>query len=281
MGTVRVAVIGDIGGHAAELSAELSALGVDADGRLPHDLVVIQVGDLIHRGPDSAGVVALVDHYLTTQPRQWIQLVGNHEMHYLRPPMFRWDEHLDDDTVATVRRWWLGYHVHVAVSVKTATESFLVTHAGVTRPFWRRALRSATDTAHAAEVINLLARVDDGKIHRHGALLADNAPNLSAGPIWADTATELVPSWTGHRLPFSQIHGHTTMVDWRIAHPQTHPGTSDTTYDFDAKHEIISFDGGRIIGVDPGHRADATRPWRSLVLEFCEWPQGGIYAESI
>ncbi|MFW0794989.1 metallophosphoesterase [Gordonia sp. CPCC 205515] len=284
MGTVRVALIGDVGGHADELSAELAALGVDANGRLPHDLVVIQVGDLIHRGPDSAGVVALVDHFLTTQPGQWIQLVGNHETHYLRPPMFRWDEQLDHQTVATVRRWWLGYQAHVAVSVRTATESYLVTHAGVTRPFWRRVLRSATDTAHAAELINIFARVDGDKIHRAGSMLNAGAPNLSAGPIWADTATELVPSWTGYRLPFSQVHGHTTMVDWRIAHPDTHPNTTDTTYDFDAKHEVIGFDGGRIVGIDPGHRSDATRPWRSLVLPFCEWPQvraGGIYAESV
>jgi hypothetical protein len=61
---VRVAVVGDIGGHATELRAELTRLGEDKDGRLPSDLVVIQVGDLIHRGPDSDDVVKLVDNYL-------------------------------------------------------------------------------------------------------------------------------------------------------------------------------------------------------------------------
>jgi hypothetical protein len=68
--TVRVAVIGDIGGHLNELRTELVRLGAGQDGRLPDDLIVVQVGDLIHRGPDSDGVVALVDRYLRTQPSQ-------------------------------------------------------------------------------------------------------------------------------------------------------------------------------------------------------------------
>jgi hypothetical protein len=81
----RVAVIGDIAGHLDELRTELRRLGADgATGWLPGDLTIIQVGDLVHRGPASDAVVALVDGYLTRQPMQWVQLVGNHEAHYLR-----------------------------------------------------------------------------------------------------------------------------------------------------------------------------------------------------
>ncbi|ORA39184.1 metallophosphoesterase [Mycobacterium aquaticum] len=63
---MRIAVIGDVGGHALALRDELTRLGAHPDGSLPEDLLVIQVGDLIHRGPDSAQVLDLVEHYLRT-----------------------------------------------------------------------------------------------------------------------------------------------------------------------------------------------------------------------
>ena len=81
----RVAVIGDLAGHLDELRGELVRLGADASTlRLPDDLTVVQVGDLVHRGPDSDGVVALVDRYLREQPEHWVQLAGNHEGQYVR-----------------------------------------------------------------------------------------------------------------------------------------------------------------------------------------------------
>ena len=79
--TLRVALIGDIGGHCEALRQELRRLGATEDGCLPDDVVIVQVGDLIHRGPDSDGVIRLVDRYVTEQPRRWIQLIGNHEVH--------------------------------------------------------------------------------------------------------------------------------------------------------------------------------------------------------
>jgi hypothetical protein len=36
-----------------------------------------------------------------------------------------------------------------------------------------------------------------------------------------------------------------------------------TTIDEEAKHEVTSLAGGRIIGVDPGHGSQAHRPWRA------------------
>ena len=55
----RVAVVGDVAGHLDELRTELRRLGADGGtGRLPDDLTIIQVGDLVHRGPASDAVVA-------------------------------------------------------------------------------------------------------------------------------------------------------------------------------------------------------------------------------
>jgi Calcineurin-like phosphoesterase len=52
----RVAVIGDVGGQASELHRALAGLGADDETlELSSDLMVIQLGDLVHRGPDSAG----------------------------------------------------------------------------------------------------------------------------------------------------------------------------------------------------------------------------------
>jgi Calcineurin-like phosphoesterase len=139
---MRIAVIGDVGGHATPLRDELARLGARPDGRLPEDLLVVQVGDLIHRGPDSAEVVDIVDFYLRTQPRQWIQLIGNHEVHYLRPPVFCWPDTLGRKHIRILNRWWQNGTAAVAAAVDTAGESFLITHAGITAEFWTTVLVS-------------------------------------------------------------------------------------------------------------------------------------------
>ncbi|WP_258953386.1 metallophosphoesterase [Lentzea californiensis] len=66
------AAIGVVGGHADQLRRALRELGAG--------LVVIQVGDLVDRGPDSLGVLHAVRERLGTG---WVQLVGNHEAQYL------------------------------------------------------------------------------------------------------------------------------------------------------------------------------------------------------
>ena len=69
----RVAIIGDIHGHADELIAKLVRLGMDPDTlMLPEDLTVIQLGDLIHRGLQSSKVLRTVDTIMDQQPTQWI-----------------------------------------------------------------------------------------------------------------------------------------------------------------------------------------------------------------
>ena len=103
---MRIAVIGDVGGHATPLRHELARLGARPDGSLPEDLIVVQVGDLIHRGPESAQVIDIVDRYLRTQPAQWIQLIGNHEVNYLQPPIFAWPETLSSKHTRILNGWW-------------------------------------------------------------------------------------------------------------------------------------------------------------------------------
>lgn len=260
----RHVVIGDVGGHAQALFDELVRLGADpGTGRLPPDLHVIQVGDLIHRGPDSDQVISLVDGYLTHQPDQWTQLVGNHEMQYLREPMFEWPERLSTHSIETLRRWWADGQLRVAATVPTDGTSHLVTHAGVTVDFWQQVLGSTTSVTEAAEALDSLGRNGSDDLVRAGdMLLGADPPAGPVGPLWASAATELLPGWLSHELPFSQVHGHSSLYDWAHGSFRADAGLRRlTTVDEVAKHETTALPGGRIVGVDPCHGRVPRASW--------------------
>lgn len=262
----RVAVIGDVGGQLGALRRELVRLGADhATGTLPADLVVVQVGDLVHRGPDSAGVVRLVDRYLREQPDQWIQLVGNHEAQYLRDPAFAWSERLDDVTAATIRDWWSDGLVRVAATVPDGWGGeLLVTHAGLTAGFWRQVLGAPIAADGAASALNALIGRNDEAIFRPGQLLLGGGPELAAGPLWAVAATELVPSWLGAGAPFGQIHGHTSLYAWDQRRFLARDDIARrTTIDEAARHESTKLGSTKIIGIDPGHGVGPADSWRA------------------
>ncbi|TWH72615.1 metallophosphoesterase [Modestobacter roseus] len=270
----RVAVIGDVGGHSAQLRAALVALGADPrSGRLPADLQVVQVGDLVHRGPDSAGVVALVDRALTDQPDQWHQLVGNHEGQYVDTPAFDWPEVLPGDVQDTLRRWWHTGRMRTAAAI---TESdggqVLVTHAGLTAGLHRRLGRPPTGD-EAAAALNALRHDDPGTLWRAGTMLGGGAPDHSAGPVWAEAGAELAASWVadearGARMPFSQVHGHSSVVVFDRGEPLLcAPELRDRVRLQQAdRHVAVSAAGGLLIGVDPGFGKRAHRRWAPLVF---------------
>lgn len=266
----RVAVIGDLAGHLAELDRELEQLGA-IDLVLPDDLVVVQVGDLIHRGPDSDGVVARVDQYLRTQPEHWYQLVGNHEAQYLHEPAFDWPEHIADDAAETLNDWWQARVMTPAVAITTGSEQWLATHAGLTQGFWRRALDAPADARLAARALNSFAGRHDRVLFAAGEMLGGGRPSFDAGPVWASAANELVPSWLGIELPFSQVHGHSMIVDWRRRQLRCAPELAEyVTVDEASAHETVTMPGGRIVGVDPGHGRRAHRPWHAFVIDDAE-----------
>jgi hypothetical protein len=266
----RVAVIGDVAGHLDELTTELVRLGADPTTLvLPADLTVIQVGDLIHRGPDSDGVIALVDRYLTEQSDCWVQLVGNHEAQYLRAPVFEWPEAISDDSAGTLMDWWTSHRMRCAVAISSDDESFVVTHAGVTEGFWEQALDLLPTAEQVAGAINSFIGHHDDVVFHAGEMLGGGRPNFTAGPVWASAAQELVPSWLdgGHPLPFSQVHGHSMVVDWRRNKLNSSRAVAKVmTLDTAAAHETATLPGGRIVGVDPGHGRTPHHPWRAFEL---------------
>jgi hypothetical protein len=75
-------IIGDIHGEREALEALIASLGYSPDGRHPGGRCLVFVGDLCDRGPDSPGVIRLVQGWVDAGRAQAI--AGNHELNLLR-----------------------------------------------------------------------------------------------------------------------------------------------------------------------------------------------------
>lgn len=75
-------VVGDIHGEREALEALLDQLGYDADGHHPDGRTLVFVGDLCDRGPDSVGVILLVQRLV--RAGRAVCILGNHELNILR-----------------------------------------------------------------------------------------------------------------------------------------------------------------------------------------------------
>ncbi len=78
----RIYAIGDIHGCRAELDRLLVMIDADDATRGPADTTLIFLGDLVDRGPDSAGVIARLMTLAQERPRVRF-LKGNHEELFL------------------------------------------------------------------------------------------------------------------------------------------------------------------------------------------------------
>jgi Calcineurin-like phosphoesterase len=270
----RVAIFGDIGGHAALLRSALLGLGADpADLRLPADLTVIQVGDLVHRGPDSPGVLAIADRALREQPAQWIQLIGNHEAQYLpNGSRFHWPEPLAPEQAERVRGWWAAGAARVAAAVHSEQHGdLLVTHAGLTLPVWRQIGRPATASL-AAAAINALPRDPGSALWRTGMRLGDGPPRSEAGPLWAEAGWELRLPWMrradqGRGTAFGQVHGHCALLDDSFTRWECPPEVAAATrYEPAVRHCWTPVGGHPFVAIDPRHGRAGVPTWAPLVL---------------
>jgi hypothetical protein len=242
----RVVVVGDVGGCAAELVHLAPYL--DDPGT-----TVVQVGDLVDRGPDTSGVLRFVRERL--EAGRWVQLIGNHEAPYLGADPF-WPVPLPHDEAALLHTWWLKEWLRVAAAVRAADgEEFLLTHAGLAVAAWRE-LGGPVTAGTAADLLNT----------RPEELLWSYE-----GPLWAECGPSVYPSWLQHPMPFSQIHGHSTIVDfasrsWRCEERIRRRATVD----WSARHTVTRLSTGRFIGVDPRHGTDGAPRWSPLILEGAE-----------
>jgi hypothetical protein len=161
----------------------LGELGADTtNGTLPDDLVVVQVGDLVHKGPDSPGVLALVDRMMAGSVDRWIQLIGNHEgQEGLGGPDF-WPETLSPALRADVRRWVDTDRARLAVALDTVEYGpTLVTHAGLTRQKWL-AIGRPEAPGQAAAMLNKELAADPELAFAAGEMLGVKPGSRSAWP---------------------------------------------------------------------------------------------------
>lgn len=240
-----VVIIGDVGGCAGELARVVEPLAGDPG------TVVVQVGDLVDRGPDSPGVLRLVGERLAGAAPRWVQLIGNHEAPYVGGEPF-WPEPLADADAAVLRGWWLTERLRVAAAVRAADgEEFLLTHAGLTVAAWRE-LGEPVTASTAAELLNT----------RPEPLLWD-----LGGPLWAEAAP-LYGSWLRERMPFSQIHGHSAIVSYpRRQWVCEERIRQRSSVDWAARRTVTRLGGGCFVAVDPKHGRSGAPRWAPLVLE--------------
>lgn len=263
----RVVVIGDVGGHFVSVRQALSVVGVH--DHVPDGTVVIQVGDLIDRGPASDEVLELVKGFLDDEPCRWIQLAGNHESQYFPGGTPFWPTRLSTSSSTLLRAWWEAEQMRMATAVRTEEgDEWLITHAGLTVDCWR-ALGEPMSAAAAAEVLNTRP---EAVIWRGG----DGVIDRGAGPLWAEAGWELHEPWMEHYhaggfVPFGQIHGHSSIVSystraWRA------PGRvrQRAHVDWEARHFAVRVGGRRFIGIDPKHGTVGAPTWQPLVLEGAE-----------
>lgn len=78
----RVYALGDIHGRLDLLTPLIAAIEADDGARGSTETTVVLLGDLVDRGPDSAGVIAAVRRWSETQ--RIVVLAGNHEEMLLR-----------------------------------------------------------------------------------------------------------------------------------------------------------------------------------------------------
>jgi hypothetical protein len=245
-----ILIIGDVEGRADQLTAVADPLLGDAG------TVVIQVGNLIDRGPDSSGVLAIVRERMAGRP-QWIQLVGNHELQYLGGGRF-WQDPVTAADADLLRSWWLCEQVRIAAAVRNADgDDLLVTHAGLTFNAWH-ALGEPVTATTAAELLN--TRPDE-------LIWAQD------GPLWAQSR-QVYESWLAAPVaaPFGQVHGHSSIVEYQ---GRTWVCSSRvrlrSTVDWAARHTVTRISGNRFIGVDPEHGCHGAAQWAPLILTDAEF----------
>ncbi|MGN6333882.1 MAG: metallophosphoesterase [Motilibacteraceae bacterium] len=228
----QVAVFGDLGGHQQVFAGHLRALGVDPDtGQIPPDLRLVLVGDLVHRGPDSPGVLRCVDRLLRAHPDRCVVLIGNHERQYLpdQTVMFEWPEHVDQQVLdETLLRWWGEGLLRLAHAERTGgiplrrgdgttdrvgAGEILISHAGLTRGLW--SWLGQPVTAHEAAVLLNAGLPDQAHPAWNPGAMITGEPSALAGVTWAGTFELYLPWFQHPDAPFHQAHGHAAIYDAR------------------------------------------------------------------
>jgi hypothetical protein len=226
--------------------------------------VVVQVGDLVHKGPVSELVVGVVETLFRPTGR-WIQLLGNHEAQYVRGGIDFWVPPIDPVIARKVGSWWEEGFLRPAVAIDDdRLGPTLVSHGGLTLRSWREL--GQPDHVEAARLLT-----EPGHHARHvlaaGVMAArDDDP----GVAWTEPHRELRSPWlaegkAGRHVPFSQVHGHAQPLLPPSQGRGVPPDLASSTTVDRLGHVHTRTGGRRIVGIDPGAGGRPRRP-RALLL---------------
>lgn len=224
-------IFGDIGGHFYPFTAALEKIGVSVEtATVPKGTVVIQVGDLVHRGPDSDLLVSWVDEAISMSKGRWVQLLGNHEGHHIGGPKFgqntksgmmEWE--LSAASEKILKKWWGSKMAHMAAAIKRTDQGeprdVLVSHAGLTFQTWSSLgfPQGADWTAAAINKQNIKLAFAPGWL-LGGYYKSSTGGMQPPSTAWASAAREVYPSLVDREMGFDQVHGHSTLKNWFSGH---------------------------------------------------------------
>lgn len=147
----RIYAIGDVHGHSDRLGAMHARITTDLARRPATKPVLVHLGDLIDRGPDSAGCVALLAGTQPVRNVPTVNLMGNHERMMLdalagrsSDDVDRWLDNGGDKALRSwgikasspPRRWMAALPARHLVLLRDlrrhwSFERFVMVHAGV------------------------------------------------------------------------------------------------------------------------------------------------------
>ncbi|MBC9705792.1 MAG: metallophosphoesterase [Enterococcus sp.] len=232
------AVFGDVHAHIKPMVKTLERLGWNAETLvIPKNLTIVQAGDLIHKGPQTNEIIALVDGIMERNNGDpdcgtWIQLMGNHESQYFEKTFNFWRVECSKDSGDTLRRWVEEGKMLFSYLIPQRDRPYMVSHAGV-NPFWYYRAETLFNAVNGGpvttEAILTKAREDRTPenfvawlnslthvpyfVSRPGVMLRGGISS-KAGPVWAESVREVYVQWRDGDVPFHQIHGHVTPVMW-------------------------------------------------------------------
>ena len=284
-------IFGDTGGHAKPLFASLKELGVDMENYIiPEGIRIIHCGDLIHKGPSTTALLIRVDKLIRNNPGQWIQILGNHEFQHLEGSPYFWRCNCSIQDIGIIEDWFEEGLATAAFGIDKITEAklevsskpkiavpqtgALFVHGGLTYTWWKKYGQPKTPTAMAHK----LNELEVYEVTAAGLMLGYQNPQV--GPVWAIGNDEVFNNWLqaeswGKKMPFMQVHGHTTSYQWRKGEwfrkdREFKKFKEVTKLNPETRSVITEVAGNLIIGIDPGFAATADlakQPFLTLISE--------------